>query len=128
MGSAQSGMPDTSHASGPMRPFAQNHVGRQAGAIALPPTIPQPTGTAPALPAASATRDPARVSAPGQPPFESTVQASRPPLQPGRQAMNPPAKRRHMPIRIRRRPKTHSQRTKLVDLKVSLGSRSAECA
>jgi hypothetical protein len=39
MGSAQSGTPDTSHTSGPMRPFPRNHVGRPVGAIALPLNI-----------------------------------------------------------------------------------------
>jgi hypothetical protein len=56
MGSAQSGTPETSHASGPMRPFPRNRVGRQVGAIALPPTFPPPTGAAPAPPTVIAKR------------------------------------------------------------------------
>ena len=100
MGSAQGGITDTGHAWGPMRPLPPKRTGRPVGAIALPPPVPQPTCAAPAPPAATATRNPARVSAPGQPPLESTVQASRPSPQPSGQAMKPPAKRRHTPIRI----------------------------
>jgi len=58
MGSAQIDTPDTSHVSGPLHPFPQKRMSRPVGAISLPPTIPQPTGAAPAPPAATATRPP----------------------------------------------------------------------
>ena len=56
MGSAHSGTPDTSHASGPTRPFPRNPVGRSFGAIAPSPPLPQPAGAVPSPPAATATR------------------------------------------------------------------------
>lgn len=65
MGSAHGGIPDTSHPSESMRPFARRRGDHPGGADRSSPALP-PTGAAPSPPAATATRPPAPVSAAGQ--------------------------------------------------------------
>jgi hypothetical protein len=78
MGSARSGITDASHASGPMRPLLWKRTGRPVGAIALPPIFPQPTGAAPAPPAATATRRRSLLLASPPSPWPPTLRVNSP--------------------------------------------------
>jgi hypothetical protein len=72
MESAQSGTPDTSHASVPIRPFPRNRAGRPVSSIALPATSPQP-----APPAATTTCNPTTGSASGKSALSPATHPSR---------------------------------------------------